>query len=271
MAVIRNIHVDLEHTLESGQLFRYFQKNNWWYIQTGDKVFKLRSEKNLLHYEGNIDEQYLREFLRLHDDVDAMVKRHSTDNRLKEAFEKYRGLRITRQDPWECIVSFLCSSASNIPKIKMNVHHMSKTYGKEIVFDDMTFYTFPKLGVLNDMAVLKEAKTGFRAKYIHATNKLLTQQRIEEIQKAPYEQAKQFLMECPGIGEKVADCILLFGFGKMEAFPVDTWMHKIMTQWYIRKKKTPPHKIAAYARRKFGSDAGYVQQYLFYYSRKHLQ
>ena len=117
------------------------------------------------------------------------------------------------------------------------------------------------------MEVLLEAKTGYRAKYIHGTDAMATDALFDEIRSLPYEEAKERIMSLPGIGPKVADCILLFGFDKMEAFPVDVWMHRVMTKHFLRGRKKTPEQIASYARKKFGRDAGYIQQYLFYLAR----
>jgi N-glycosylase/DNA lyase len=266
MGIINDAKIHLEHTFESGQIFRYFSKDGWYYVQHADKCFKVRSVGNNLEFAGNVDEAYIRDFFRLDEDVEAIFSRYKTDKTLMAAYNRFSGLRLIRQDPWECMVSFLCSSASNIPKIKMNVEYVCKAHGTPIDFEGQRFHTFPALGALKDLTVLKNAKTGFRSKYIHKTNALINEQIIQQIRDAPYSEAKDLLMEFPGIGEKVADCILLFAFDKGEAFPVDTWMLKIMTTAYL-KRKLPPHKVAAYARKRFGKDAGYVQQYLFYASR----
>lgn len=266
MGIIQNIDIHLEHTFESGQIFRYFSKEGWYYVQHGDKCFKVRTVRSDLEFEGNVNDAYIRSFFRLDEDVDAIFSRYQNDKTLMSAYKRFKGLRLIKQDPWECIVSFLCSSASNIPKIKMNVHHLCKIYGHPLTLDGETYHAFPVLGALRDLDVLKQAKTGFRAKYIHETNARMTNNMIETLHNSSFEEAKSLLMEFPGIGEKVADCILLFAFDKGEAFPVDTWMHKIMTKAYL-KRELPPPKVAAYARKKFGKDAGYIQQYLFYASR----
>ncbi len=266
MGIIKNVDIHLGHTFESGQIFRYFSKEGWFYVQHGDRCFKVRTIGKNLEYEGNVNEEFIRHFFRLDEDVKAIFSRYKKDKTIMDAYQRFKGLRLIRQDPWECIVSFICSSASNIPKIKMNVQHLCATYGHPLILDGRQFNAFPLPGALCDLDVLKQAKTGFRAKYIYETNTRITQELFETIRNSSYDDAKKLLMEFPGIGEKVADCILLFAFDKGEAFPVDTWMLKIMTKAYL-KRKLPPSKVAAYARKRFGKDAGYVQQYLFYASR----
>src|SRR3989344_4093921 len=153
---------NLQHTIECGQFFRYKKENDFYYIQTKD--------------------------------------------------------RIINQDPWECMISYISSSARSIPLIKQSIDLMSKQFGEEIIFDKSTFYTFPKINSLNDLDKLKQCTLGFRVDYIIRVNSLVNNEYFKNLKELDYEKAKQELMKLPGIGPKVADCICLFSLKKFEAF-----------------------------------------------------
>ena len=188
----------------------------------------------------------------------------SKDRHVKKAVKKYKGLRLIKQDSWECAISYLCSSAANIPKIQMNVELLSKYFGNPIELDGYKSFTFPEPGKINDLKKIKKAKVGFRAEFVFKANEKLKD--IHSLKNLSYKEAKQKLMKNKGIGEKIADCICLFSLNKNEAFPVDTWVSKVMKELY--KQQGNPKKISEFGREYFGNNAGYAQQYLFYMTRE---
>ncbi|MEK6874511.1 MAG: DNA glycosylase [Nanoarchaeota archaeon] len=257
---------NLTATLTSGQLFRYKQHEDGFIISHGDKIFFVSKRGNRLFYDG-VKEKFLTYFFRLDEDHKAILLDINKDIFVNEAINNYRGLRLIRQDPWECLVGFVCSSAANIPKIRMNVNLLCKQFGKPISYMDNLYFSFPGPGELTDHEKIRLAKTGFRSRYLHAINNLVDASYLDTLQQMDYKQARATLMSLPGIGEKVADCILLFSLGCDKAFPVDTWVHKAMTQLYFPGKHVTPVSIQSFAQDYFGQCAGYAQQYLFHWMR----
>lgn len=264
---------NLKHTLECGQFFRFYEKNGFYYINTEDNFFKIKQEGNKLLYEGvnkEINKKFIVHFFNLNQDYKKIIKSISKDKDIKAAIKKYYGLRIINQEPWECTISYVCSQFSNIPKIKKNIELLSKFFGEKIENKDFICYAFPEIGKIRNIKKIKRAKTGYRAKYICEINKKISEKEknfFEKLRKSNYDDAKNALLELPGIGEKVADCILLYSLGFSEAFPVDTWIKRIMERKYFKNKKTPNKKIIKFAQSYFGKHAGYAQQFLYYHGR----
>lgn len=257
---------DLRHTLECGQFFRYKKINDFYYVHSRDILFKIKQEGDKIYYKfadnKKIDEKsFLINFFRLNDNLKDIENELSKDKHLKNAFKKYKGLRLIRQNPWECAISFLCSSASNIPKIQMNVELLSKYFGKPVELDDYNGFTFPKPGAINDLESIKRCKVGFRAEFILNANKNLKD--INKMKDFSFETARNELIKQKGIGKKIADCICLYSLDKNQAFPVDTWVKKAMKKLYNKDEK----EIEGFVKKRFGKNAGYAQQYLFYMIR----
>ena len=256
---------DLKQTLASGQIFRTMEHDDFHYILAGDHAFKAKQEGNRLLFDG-VTRRSITHFFRLDEDHASTISRINKDAHMDKAIASCRGLRIMRQDPWECAISFLCSSASNIPKIRANLFALSRSFGEKIDYDGMTFHTFPEQGSINDLRKIRAAKTGFRAEYIKKANAFLNEEAIARISDLPYPLATQVLMRLPGIGGKIADCISLFSLDHLQAFPVDTWVRKSMQELYLHGKPNEK-EIARFAQDYFGEMAGYAQQYLFQWRR----
>ena len=257
MQTIKIKDFNLAHTLESGQLFRYSSHENGWQINHRDDSFYVEQKEDKLFFDS-ISKDKLSEFLGLAQDFEAIKNELDKDKRIAQLRKQLHGLRIMKQDPWECLVGFICSSASNIPKIKMNLSLITENFGSS--------GKFPKPGELNNLELLKKCKTGFRAKYLYEMNKIVDEKFLKSLSKLNYEEAKLKLVDLPGVGEKIADCVLLFAYNKFEAFPVDTWIKKVMEELYL-KKETHVKKISEFGRQKFGRYAGYAQQYLYHWGR----
>ena len=249
--------INLPRTLESGQIFRYEQIQNGFRINHGQDSFTLSHDK----IEG-ISKVKFNSFFRLDDDYTTILNKIAKDETITTAIQQYNGLRLLRQDSWECTVSFLCSSATNIPRIKRDLNNIAQTFGEK----KEGFHAFPKIGEIDNLEKLKKCGTGFRAKYIHEVNNSVTKSFFTKLKRLKYEDAKEKLMELPGIGPKVADCILLFSLEHLSAFPIDTWMEKVLTENYGRKKRNYNH-LSQFARGYFGEFAGYAQQFLYHWKR----
>ncbi len=257
---------NLKHTLESGQIFRFNEINGWYYINARDKYFKIKQMKNEIEFQG-VNQEFIIYFFSLDENYTKILEEINKDPFIHKAIEQYHGLRLIRQDPWECLVAFICSSASNIPRIKSKLNSLSRLFGKKQWLGECSSFTFPLPGEIDDYAKIKEAKTGFRAKYIFETNKAIDYVRLNSLRETSYQSAKDELKTFTGIGDKVADCILLFSLGFYQAFPVDTWIKKTIQQHYFNNKSVPNKTIREFGMDYFGRYAGYAQQYLFVFSR----
>ena len=268
MPVLSCPDFSLAHTLDSGQFFRYLRHDEWHYLVTREKAFRCRQNGDKLIVEG-VTPAFARRFFGLDENYAHIRNELRKDPVLRIALQKYAGMRIIRQDPWECTIGFLCSQFSNIKKIKLNLECIARHFGKKVTFKGRTFHTFPSPGEINDAAKLKACAVGFRAKYILGVNAAVNDAWFAKLRKLSYAQAKEKLMELPGIGEKVADCILLFSLDKTEAFPVDVWMERAIRETYLKGKKIPLNKLGAWGRQRWGALAGYAQQYLYHWRRLH--
>lgn len=227
--------------------------------------------------DGNI-EQICTYYFDLNRDYEAInAKLSKIDENLAKSIEYGKGIRILNQDLWETIISFITSANNNIPRIKGILEKMAKKYGNEIIFRGRSFYTFPTIEKLNQASIkdLRDLGLGFRDKYIYNTTKMIMKKQIdlEEIKtKENTEQMRNELLKLSGVGPKVADCILLFSsLKRMDVFPVDVWVRRVMNELYIHNQneaKVSRAQIEEIAKEKFSDLEGIAQQYLFYWKRE---
>jgi N-glycosylase/DNA lyase len=265
---VRNF--SLKHSLECGQFFRYRKIEGFYYVNSCDKLFKVKQRGNCILFNG-VSEGFIRRFFRLGDNYRGIIQMINKDNLIDKAIKKYDGLRLINQDPWECLVSYVCSSAANIPKIKINLELLSKEFGKKTRGGECVYYAFPEIGSINNLKKIVKAKTGFRCRYILDINRKVDDRYLKSLRKLPYDKAKEELIKLPGVGEKVANCVLLYSLNFLDAFPIDVWIRKIMRKYYFHSRKVSDSEIRRFARDYFGKYAGYAQQYLYYYARNFLE
>lgn len=177
-------------------------------------------------------------------------------------------MRILRQDPWETVVSFLCAQASNVPRITRNVEDICESFGSEIGLGRHNYPTPEQLANAGEDA-LRELGLGYRAKFLVETARCVADRAIQlaQLRTASYDDALTSLLMLDGVGDKVANCILLFALDKPSAFPVDTWIQKMLHQWYLGPRKTGLKQMRMWAQDYFGQHAGYANQYIFHSSR----
>ena len=257
---------NLERTLKCGQIFRYEKIDDSYLITHRDRLFKVRQEENHLLFSG-VDQKFISDFFRLDDDYKAIIKSISKDELMKEVIAENYGMRIIRQDPWECLISYMCSARNSIPGMKSNLSMISERFGRPILHDGHKGFSFPAPGEIADHDVLIACKVGFRSINIHEANKNINEKMLMSLRNKSYEEAKAALIKIKGIGDKIADCISLFSLNKLNAFPVDTWIKKGMTEQYFENKKTSDNEIRAFANNYFGRFSGYANQYLFFHWR----
>ena len=195
---------------------------------------------------------------------------------MKTSIEFGSGIRILKQDLWETLISFIISANNNIPRIKGIIERMSQKYGKEIIYKGNKYYTFPSAKELSKASVedLRTLGLGFRDKRIYDTTKLILESKINLNELSSMEDTykiREELLTIPGVGPKVADCILLFGLNRFEVFPIDVWVRRVMNELYIKNEdetKVKKEEIEKLAKTKYASLAGIAQQYLFYWKRE---
>ena len=212
----------------------------------------------------------VRRYFRLDDDIEGIYHRISTDPRVSDMVEQYRGLRLLRLDPWECFVAFICSANSNIPRIHQNMESMAKSFGEPLSIDGQVRYSFPspdKVGRSRRAASqglgagVPGKIRGCRLPHGGGGRPGLGRSNVT----TPYAEAKESLMTVPGIGPKVADCILLHSLDKLEAFPIDVWVRRALSDWYFPGMKPPTDRVMLeWAQDYFGDLGGYSQLYLFH-------
>ena len=218
----------------------------------------------------------IRDHLRLDDALPAIQAEISGDLNVAAQVERYPGLRVLRQEPWECLIAYICSANSNIETIHRNMERLSDEFGEPLTLPNpqdeagtITRNTFPKPVDLAEAgeAELRRLKLGFRAPYVHQAAIAVAEKRLDldYLVAAPYHEAKAELMALKGIGDKIADCIALMSLEKMDAFPIDVWVRRALADWYFPGQKTPTNRILLeWAQGYFGRYAGYANQYLFH-------
>ena len=258
----------LEQTLESGQFFRYSRSpSGACTVHARRRLFRVEQAGETLFVDG-ADAAFVRDFFSLDHDLPAIREALGRDAKLRPALEAHPGLRLLRQDPWECTAAFILSIASNIPRITGNVADLARAYGKTSRLDGTESPDFPTAREMGGERELRRLKLGFRASYLVQAARLVQGGILDDVESLPYEEAKEVLMVIPGVAEKVADCVLLFAFGHLGAFPVDTWIRKVMIETYFRGRRRPDRAIRAFAQERWGDLAGYAQQYLYHWSRR---
>ena len=213
--------------------------------------------------------EILNRYFRMDDDISNIYREISADERVSQMVNLYQGLRLLRLDPWECLIAFICSANSNLSRIHQVMENMANHFGEPIQLADTVRNSFPRPQQLVEAGEigLRRLGLGFRAPYVdQATRRVLEGTLdLELLIKLPYEEAKASLMECKGIGPKIADCVLVFSLEKLEAFPIDVWVRRALGEWYFPNQKIPPDKdLLEWAHEYFGPYAGYAQQYLFH-------
>ncbi len=277
----KNNSFNLTHIFECGQCFRWNQQDDGSY--TGiikDRVINIKNKNGDFIFSSNLTddlEKVIKEYFDLDRDYELIKKKLSSiDNNLKTSVEYGNGIRILKQDIWECIISFIISANNNIPRIKKIIENISKNYGKKIIYDKKEYYLFPTPEELSRASVqdFRNLGLGFRDKRVYTTTQMILNKEFD-IDKMKKEKDTQVirneLLKLDGVGEKVADCILLFSFNRFDVFPVDVWVRRVMNELYIHSEnenKVNKNEIRKIANEKFMGIEGLAQQYLFYWKRE---
>jgi len=276
--MLKQYKIDLENTINSGQVFLWKKDHDNWYGINGQDVLKINTFGKIKTFSKN-----KTDFFRENDNIEKIVKSISKDEVTRAAVLKYNGLRLIRQNPFQCLISFIVSSNSNIQKIKNTLENLCMNFGKKVNFDGLEFFLFPDPKILANASLqeIKKCGPGYRSEFIIKASQMIQASKVdfEHLKNCHYQEAKELIMEIPGIGNKVADCILLFSLEKLDAFPLDRWMIRILEKYYPNifdistktitdKQYNLLHeKITEY----FGPYCGYAQQFLFKMERENFK
>ena len=270
MLVINNINnLDLDNTICCGQIFRYEKLEDDSYIVIlKDRVVKLKYIDNKLYIDSNnMDniENVIREYLDLDRDYISIIENiKERDDVLGKYLDKSVGLKMIKQDPIECIISYIISQNNSVRNIKNSLDLISYKFGDKVIFLDKEYYLFPSIDKLSKISLeeFRECKVGFRDRYLVDIISDIVENRlnVNYIFEMNSEDSLRYLMSFRGIGMKVASCILLFAYGKYDVYPIDTWVKKYMdTNYGIKDEK----KIKEFCKEKYGKYSGLAIQYMF--------
>ncbi|MSQ14191.1 MAG: hypothetical protein EXR47_08770 [Dehalococcoidia bacterium] len=286
--------LDLGLTLQSGQAFRWRKarpsggesgSQEWWHGFLQDEPVLLSQPSPgaptlLIQCRRGTEAAVaarLRSYLRLDDDLPAVYRRFAADEHLAGTIQRLRGMRLLRQETWECLVGFICSGQNNVLRISLMMERMADAFGSATRLHGVARKTFPSPERLAEAGEtrLRTLGLGFRAGPVAQAARLVADGEfpLAALREWPYEKAKETLMGLHGVGDKIADCVLLFSLEKPEAFPVDRWVRRAVEEWYGVKprvarngkplKEAPYADVLAWAQARWGRDAGYANQYLF--------
>lgn len=267
---------DLAATLNSGQAFRWQAHGKGWVGIIGRHWVRLEAADNSITAQTATevsDWNWLRDYLQLDLHLESVLETFPADEPMQTATKACRGLRLLRQDPWECLASFILSSTKQIVQIRQMISLLCERFGEAVPMPSghPPAWSFPSAARLaaTGEAELRACKLGFRAPYLRETAQKITE-RPEALPipgLASLEETREHLLELPGVGRKIADCVLLFAYGFQGAFPIDVWVLRALRQLYFPRRRPNLRRLQTFAATYFGPNAGYAQQYLFHYMR----
>jgi len=268
--------INLDYSINSGQVFLWEKDVNAWYGINGSDVLAITPKSNQIRSfsENPMD------IFRQGDNSKKIIQSITKDKVVKNAVKHFPGLRLLRQDPFQCYISFIASSNSNIQKIRLVLQNLCRKFGTKVRFDGREFYLFPEPGILAkaEKNGLLACGLGYRAKFVKEAAIAVKSGSIdfEYLKKTNYQTTKESLVKIFGIGNKIADCIMLFSLEKLDAFPLDRWMIRVLQKYYSKKFPISSKTITEKTYEKlhneivhhFGPYAGYSQQFLFKMERE---
>jgi N-glycosylase/DNA lyase len=269
---------DLATTLTSGQAFRWRPHRERWVGVVEGRWVELQSSADGITARTTSAEKnwdWLAHYLQVDADLSAILAGFPDDDTMRSAVLACRGLRLLRQDPWECLASFILSSTKQIVQIQQIVALLCERFGEPLPTPPghKPAHGFPHPERLAGVTEtdLRNCKMGFRAPYLLKTARAISEKHLilSSLAKMPVAEARGQLLSLPGVGPKIADCVLLFAYGFPSAFPVDVWVMKALRGLYFPRRKPSRSRLQRFTRTYFGQHAGYAQQYLFHYMRLH--
>jgi N-glycosylase/DNA lyase len=266
---------DLAATLASGQAFRWRERDGWWHGVIAGHWLRLRQVDDgiLVHTTAHVEIASLRHYLQTEIDLASVLASFPDDEPMRASVAACGGLRLLRQEPWECLASFILSSTKQIVQIQQIVALLCERFGERLIVPTghEPMFAFPTAERIAACAEsdLRGCKMGFRAPNLLRTAKMIAggEVDLQQLHSLTVEAARAELLKFPGVGNKIANCVLLFAYGFQKAFPVDVWVMKALRELYFPKRRVSAKRIARFTATHFGPNAGYAQQYLFHYMR----
>ncbi len=272
-------NINMDHTINSGQVFLWTKEQDKWYGIDGQDILCVDKTSRIESYHNRDGSHPKTDFFRQRDNITKIIKSISEDDTISDAANRYHGLRLVEQDPFQCLITFITSANSSIPRIKGCLRKITTMFGQKVTFQGKEFCMFPEPKTIAGATIQQIAQcgVGYRARFIldaaKRVNSGLTD--IYALKDTSYHDAKEELLLVPGVGNKVADCIMLFSLDKLEAFPLDRWVVRVLERHYSGKfidSTWPPdtpltkrryEKLHEEVVQYFGPYAGYAQQFLF--------
>ena len=265
---------DIKATFESGQPVGFLwnkiksEPEIWWYPHENGIVQIFEGSHGIgVVGLGDVKElgKFIQETFRLGDNLANLYMEIGNQEPMRSIVNRYVGLRLCKVDLWDALACMIISQNNNLKRIKNNVEDLKK-FGKPVQVGSIKTNFFPEPEELTK-AKLKQCSLGYRCDYLWGTAEIIAAGGLKGIEKKSTEEAREILMELPGVGRKVADCVLLFGLGKLDVFPTDVWIEKAMKKLY----KVDSKNIQEFARKKWGKWQGYSQQYIYYWALNNLK
>jgi N-glycosylase/DNA lyase len=263
---------DLEKTLHCGQVFHWEKSSAGFVGAIGAKAVYVEQHGDQILFKGATAKQ-VANYFSLDHPLAEICHSFPRDPAMTAARDFCRGLRIIRQPHWECLATFICSSMKQVAHIRQISLALRKTFGARKVISGSHVYDFPSAPRLaaSTEKELRACSLGYRAKNLLATARLVAhdEANLEKWSNLPDELLRERLCELPGVGAKVANCVLLFAYERLRAFPIDVWIERVLKQQYFpRKRKVTAQQLRDFCVHYFGGHGGYAQQYLFHHARK---
>src|SRR5258705_1204709 len=269
---------DLAATLSSGQAFRWRYVDGSWEGVIGNHWVRLRNLPDAILAQTAVsvaDWRWLLDYLQSDVEIESIISSFRMVEPMRASVGHCRGLRLLRQDPWECLASFILSSTKQIVQIQQIVQLLCGRFGTPLETPPgregvNSFPSAERIAAATE-ADLRGCKMGFRAPNLLRSARMIAAKEVdlEAIGRFELDKAREELLRLPGVGNKIANCVLLFAYGFQGAFPVDVWVMKALRQLYFPKRRPKPDRLLRFTRTYFGPNAGYAQQYLFHYIRVH--
>ncbi len=276
------LEFDLEKTLGSGQVFHWVKIDNRFVGAIGDRAVCLEQDGDILKVRDGEPPspagqrpaipRIVADYFALDHPLREICAAMPNDDAMNAAKEFCRGLRIIRQPKWECLATFICSSMKQVAHIRQISRALRESFGDARKIDNHTVFTFPSAQRIAQSSEkkLRECALGYRAKNLLATARLIAHGDVdlEKMSILSDVDLREALCALPGVGAKVANCVMLFAFERLRAFPIDVWIERTLReQYFARKRKVTPKRLRDFAATYFGDHGGYAQQYLFHHAR----
>jgi len=272
LSQITAVDFDLEKSLHCGQVFHWEKRGEGFVGAIGDRAAYVEQRGEQLRFAG-VTERLITRYFSLDHRLAEICGSFPNDPGMNAARDFCQGLRIIRQPEWECLATFICSSMKQVAHIRQISLALRKRFGVRKAISGTPVYAFPGADRLAEITEdeLRECALGYRAKNLLATARRVASgdANLKAWRKLPDDELREQLCELPGVGAKVANCVMLFAYERLRAFPIDVWIERVLRQQYFpRRKKVTARELREFCDDYFGAHGGYAQQYLFHHARK---